>query len=85
MGGFFFSTQRPLESFKSLQLGPWPSYTGIPIGGDQIPARGLTGGEGEVGKKVQGLTAVMGVASVQEERDRGGVSTAKRSGRRGSE
>jgi hypothetical protein len=32
----------------------------MPIGGDQISARGLTGGEGKVGEKVQGLTAVTG-------------------------
>jgi hypothetical protein len=53
----------------------------MPIGGDQIPARGLTGGEGKVGKKVQGLTVVTGVAGVGEERDCGGVSTANRRGR----
>jgi hypothetical protein len=47
-----------------LQLDPWPGYTGMPIGGDQISARGLTSGEGKVGEKVQGLTAVMGVAGV---------------------
>jgi hypothetical protein len=51
MGGTDFSTERPLESFKSLQLGPWPGYTEKPIGGDQIPVRGLIGGEGEVGKR----------------------------------
>jgi hypothetical protein len=50
----------------------------MPIGGDQIPARGLTGGEGKVGEKVQGLTAVTGVAGVREERDCGGVLTAFR-------
>jgi hypothetical protein len=44
--------------------------------------RGLTGGEGEVRGKVQGLTAVMGVAGVGEERDRGGISTANRGRRR---
>jgi hypothetical protein len=37
-----------------------------------------------VGEKVQVLTAVMGVAGVGEERDRGGVSTANRGGRRSS-
>jgi hypothetical protein len=37
------------------------------IDGDQIPARGLTGGEGKVGKKVHELTAVTGVAGVEEE------------------
>jgi hypothetical protein len=57
-------------------LGPWPGYTGKPIGADQIPVRGLTGGEGEVRGKVQGLTVVTGVAGVGEERDRGSVSTA---------
>jgi hypothetical protein len=49
-------------------LGPWPSSTEKPIDGDQIPTRGLTGGEGKVGEKVQELTAVMGVAGVEEER-----------------
>jgi hypothetical protein len=34
----------------------------------QIPARGLTGGEGQVEEKVQGLTVVMGVAGVGEEK-----------------
>jgi hypothetical protein len=57
----------------------------MPIGGDQIPARGLTGGEGKVRGKVQGLTAVMGVASVGEERHCGGVSMANRGGQRCSE
>jgi hypothetical protein len=52
MGGTAFSTERPLESFKSLQLGPWPDYTGVPIGGDQILVRGLTSGEGKVRGKV---------------------------------
>jgi hypothetical protein len=49
-------------------LGPWPSYTGKLIGADQIPARGLTGGEGKVRGNVQGLTTVMGVAGVGEEK-----------------
>jgi hypothetical protein len=57
----------------------------MPIGGDQIPTRGLIGSEGKVGEKVQGLTAVTGVAGVGEERDCGGVSTANRGGRRCSE
>jgi hypothetical protein len=43
--GTNFSTERPLERFESLQLGPWL------IDGDQIPARGLTGGEGKWGKR----------------------------------
>jgi hypothetical protein len=30
-----------VERFKSLQLGPWPGYTGKRIDADQIPARGL--------------------------------------------
>jgi hypothetical protein len=68
----------PLERFKSLQLGPWPGYTGKLIGADQIPMRGLTDGEGQVGEKVQGLTAVTGVAGVGEEKGRGGGSTANR-------
>jgi hypothetical protein len=63
-----------------LQLGPWPGYTGKPIGGVQIPARGLTGGEGEVRGNVQELTAVTEVVGVGEERDCGGVWTANRDG-----
>jgi hypothetical protein len=55
----------------------------VPIGGDQILTRGLTRGEGEVGEKVQELTAVTGVAGVGEERDQGGGSTVNRGGRRG--
>jgi hypothetical protein len=47
--------------------------------------RGLTGGEGQVGEKVQGLTAVTGVAVVGEEKGRGGGSTANRDGRRSFE
>jgi hypothetical protein len=35
---------------------------------DRILVRGLIGGEGKVGGKVQELTAVMGVAGVGEER-----------------
>jgi hypothetical protein len=66
-------------------LGPWPGYTGKPFGADQIPARGLTGGEGKVGEKTQELTAVTVVAGVREERVCGGVSTANRDGRRRSE
>jgi hypothetical protein len=57
----------------------------MPIGGVQIPARELTDGEEKVGEKVQGLTAVTGMAGVGEERDCGGVSTANRGGRRCSE
>jgi hypothetical protein len=68
-----------------LQFGPWLGYTGKPIGGVQIPARGLTGGEGEVRGNVQELTAVTGVVGVGKERDCGGVSTANRDGRRSSE
>jgi hypothetical protein len=49
-----------LERFKSLKSGPWPGYTGKLIGGVQIPARGITGGKGEVRGKVQELTAVTG-------------------------
>jgi hypothetical protein len=67
-GGSDFSTERPMESFKSLQLGPWPGYTENPIDDDRIPPRGFTGGEGQVGEKVQELTAVTGVAGVGEER-----------------
>jgi hypothetical protein len=33
-----------------------------------ILAKGLTGGEGKVGEKVQELTAVTGVSGVEEER-----------------
>jgi hypothetical protein len=53
----------------------------MPIGSDQIPASGLTGGEGQVGEKFQGLTAVTRMVGVEEERDCGGVSTANRGGR----
>jgi hypothetical protein len=53
----------------------------MPIGGDQIPARELTGGEGKVRVKVQELTVVTGVASVGEEKGRGGGSMANRGGR----
>jgi hypothetical protein len=42
--------------------------------------RRLTGGEGQVGEKVQGLTAVMGVAGVGEEKGRGGISMANKGG-----
>jgi hypothetical protein len=49
-------------------LDPWPGFTEKPIDGDQIPARGLIGGEGKVGEKVQELTAVTRVAGVEEER-----------------
>jgi hypothetical protein len=55
-----------------LQIGPWP---GVTEGADRWrpnPARGLTGGEGQVRGNVQGLTAVTGVAGVGEERGRGG-------------
>jgi hypothetical protein len=41
-------------------LGPWSGYTGKPIGADQISARGLAGGEGEVRGKVQELTTIKG-------------------------
>jgi hypothetical protein len=54
----------------------------MPIGGDQISVRGLTDGEGQVGEKVQGLTAVTRVVGVGEERGRGGGLTANRGGRR---
>jgi hypothetical protein len=64
---------------------PWPGYTGNSIGADQILTRGLTGGEGQVREKVQGLTAVTGVAGVGEEKGRGGVSMANRGERRRSE
>jgi hypothetical protein len=42
--------------------------------------RGLTGDEGKVGEKIQELTAVTGVAGVEEEKGRGGVSTVNRGG-----
>jgi hypothetical protein len=74
-----------LGSFESSQLGPWPDYTGSPIDADQIPARELTGGEGQVRGNAQGLTAVSGVAGVGEERGRGGVTTTNRGGRWRSE
>jgi hypothetical protein len=57
----------------------------MPIDGVQIPARGLTGSEGEVRGKVQELTAVTGVAAVGEDRGCGSVSTVNRGGRRCSE
>jgi hypothetical protein len=50
-------------------LVPWPGFTEKPIDDDRISVRGLTGGEGKVGGKVQELTAVTGVAGVGEERD----------------
>jgi hypothetical protein len=34
-------------------------------GGDQIPARMITGGEGEVGEKFQELTAASGVVGIE--------------------
>jgi hypothetical protein len=83
--GCCFLTDRPLETFESLQLGPWPGYTGGPIDADQIPARELTGGEGQVRGNAQGLMEISGVAGVREERGRGGVTTANGGGRRRSE
>jgi hypothetical protein len=53
---------------KFLQLGPWPGFTEKPIDSDQIPVRGLTGGEGKVGEKVQELTVVTRAPDVEEER-----------------
>jgi hypothetical protein len=47
--------------------------------------RGLTGGEGKVGEKIQELMAVTGVSGVEAERGCGGVSTANRDGQRSSE
>jgi hypothetical protein len=70
-----------LESFESSQLGPWPDYTGSPIGADQIPTRELTGGEVQVRGNAQGLTVVTGVVGVREERGRGGVTTTNKGGR----
>jgi hypothetical protein len=64
-----------LESFESSQLGPWPDYTGGPIDADQIPARELTGGEGQVRGNAQGLTAVLGVAGL---RQRGAMAAYQR-------
>jgi hypothetical protein len=66
--GCCFLTDRPLETFESLQLSPWPDYTGGLIDADQILARELTGGEGQVRANAQGLMAVSGVAGVGEER-----------------
>jgi hypothetical protein len=82
--GCCFLIDRPLETFESSQLGPWPDYTGSPIDADQIPVRELTGGEGQVRGNAQGLTAVSGVAGVGEERGRGGVTAVNRDGRRRS-
>jgi hypothetical protein len=42
--------------------------------------RRLTGGEGEVGEKVQELTAGLGVAGIEEGRCRDGGSTEDRAG-----
>jgi hypothetical protein len=42
--------------------------------------RRLTGGEGKVGKKVQGLTADLGVVGIIEGKLRGGGSTRDRAG-----
>jgi hypothetical protein len=44
-------------------------------GGDEIPARRITDGEGKVGEKVQELTAGSGAAGVEEGRCRDGDST----------
>jgi hypothetical protein len=68
-----------------LQIGPWPGAT---EGADRRrpnPARGLTGGEGQVRGNVQVLTAVSGVAGVEVERGCSGVSTVNRDGWRRSE
>jgi hypothetical protein len=46
--------------------------------------RRLTGGKGEVGKKVQELTTVLGVAGIQEGRCRDDGSTEDRAGMVGS-
>jgi hypothetical protein len=45
-----------------------PGFIGKPIDDDQIPARGLTGGKGKVGEMIQELTAVTGVAGIEEGR-----------------
>jgi hypothetical protein len=42
--------------------------------------RRLTGGEGEVGEKVQELTAALGVVGIEEGRCRDGGSTEDRAG-----
>jgi hypothetical protein len=83
--GCCFLTDRPLETFESSQLSPWPDYTGSPIDADRIPVIELTGSEGQVRGNAQQLTAVSGVAGVEAERGCGSVSTAKLSGRRSSE
>jgi hypothetical protein len=49
-------------------------------GGDQIPARRITGGEGDVGEKVQERTAGLGVAGIEEGRCGDGGSTEDRAG-----
>jgi hypothetical protein len=82
--GCCFLTNRPLETFESSQLSPWSDCTGGLIDADLISARELTGDEGQVRGNAQGLTAVSGVAWVGAERDGGGVTTAKPSGRRSS-
>jgi hypothetical protein len=69
-----------------LQRGPWKEKkvcNWVPDrvelwdsnGGDQIPARRIAGGEGEVGKKFQELTAGLGVAGIEEGRCGDGGST----------
>jgi hypothetical protein len=48
-----------------------------------IPARSVAGGEGEVGEKVQGSVANLGVVGVGPEGVGGGASTAEQRRRRG--
>jgi hypothetical protein len=52
------SYRKDPRKIKNMQLGPWPGFTEKPINGDQIPARGLIGGKGKVGQKVQELTGL---------------------------
>jgi hypothetical protein len=59
--GCYFLTNRPLETFKTLQSSPWPATQEVRPMADQIPARWLAGGEGHVGENDQWLTAVTGV------------------------
>jgi hypothetical protein len=49
-------------------LGPWPGFIEKPIDGNEISVRGLTGGKAKVGEKVQELTAITGVAGIEEGR-----------------
>jgi hypothetical protein len=74
------STERPLERFESLKLGPWPAYTGIPIGGDQIPVGGSPVVRGRWGKKFRGSRRSQGWSVLGK---RGAVAACRRRTRAG--